>query len=1576
MTILYWANIDVNSFNKPLGTTCLNNFFSINSLIHSFIENKLKKRLSMTVSALRHLLIRMQRPLTRLTSSCQRRFRHPLSHSLLPKNVQLLAKRNFTSLSGQQYSCATKSSRRFQASLKPAQASLNVLSIRNQCLLTSDQRVKTTPFSNQSPVRRFSTDFQQKFETELEACRKAHQENDWDAIEARKKELDACVNEKGLSILMAAIDRGELALAEELVKRGIAIHSRDLQGNTSLHHAVRKQAHTLTQRLFEHIKIDTPNRDGQTALHVAAEYGYNGIVSDLLINGADVNACATVRIGSAVFTKVTPLHLAVMKGHQNIVESFAKRGHQLNWDLEVQEVGNILHLAIHFHHYRILGFCLTTLYEKTQHLVSKTNPEGSTPIMLAASLGDTMALRILQGKGAPLDARNRQGRTALHLAALEGHRNAINLLCRYGCDLTAVDNDNKRPVDLVDENTSARQSLKNYLINLQQQRTQLDQQPDLLSFIPENIVFQGGGAKGIAFVGAVQVLEKEKRLIDLLRVAGTSAGAIQATLLALEYSAKEMLALLDTDFSTFLDHPLSKERVEQALKGASDNKIATALSALKKIFKTLINPTGVVSEALKGLWETTGLCDGESFRKWIEGLIAEKTGIPHCTFGQLKKLIDEGKPFKHLHIFTSNLSTRKPCHMSSEDPAWADVIISDAVRASMSIPGVFKPHELWILQDGQRTQAPHFGKHIDGGVFNNFPLDTFDKRKYLPSNPSQGRELHVKNRRTLGFSFFSPNTPTHFPSETVGDLLKGIVDMYLAVGTMHHEHVYENQFRVIHIDNQDLPLSQFNPSPKQKKLLLEGGLAATRKFYKRHDSFIQGEDSLYLQESLVQQARGAIRLNRPHPHFTGRTGFLESLHKELIAQDKSIIQVIIYGPPGFGKTETALAFANRFMAEFSLIWFIESQTPEKMHQAYRELADHLEVHYNEKTTLAELQSKVHDCLETATHPMPFLLIYDNAEEMPIVPQRGNGRILITSRRRLSPSAQEIPPLTQAEAILLVEKILKQPSNSEMVELVTTLDCFPLALTQMASYILETPGMTVQNCLALLKQRLEAVLKSVRPDSHYPLSFLASCQITEASLKQTNPYAMQWLQVCSYLDPDHIPTSWIETWLEDEIEDPIQRQLKKHDILRSLSEYALIRYDGKRETISLHRLRQHAMRSLHMLKDHYLYNSLLTAANGLIAKLARIHDPEIFKHWKALSAWAPHAVDILNHALRFPRFDLDFVTISTVLGKWFYKQGEFSTALKYLKEALRVLNESAGPLEEMTIILNLLGEISTTTGNYKEAKEYYEQTLKVQKTLYKDGPRLEISLSYRRLAEILYSLKNHQEATEYLQQAEAIQTILYKNSLYSDANTLNHLRSTYQSLNDYRKAKEYAKQVLAMKIIAYGNEPHEQIVDSIFKLGKVLKHLKEYEESKQHIEEALIMLQGICKNEPHPHIAVLLYELGSIWLDLKNYKKAKKYHEEALNVRTIVYENKPQRETAASLFALGGIWENLKDRHKAKDYYHRSLTMYKTVYRNQPHPNTVASLLSLQKICRELGHLEEAEKYAKKAKEMQALLPPA
>ena len=78
-----------------------------------------------------------------------------------------------------------------------------------------------------------------------------------------------------------------------------------------------------------------------------------------------------------------------------------------------------------------------------------------------------------------------------------------------------------------------------------------------------NLVFEGGGVRGIAYGGALEALAKAALLPKIQRAAGTSAGAITACLAALKYSAVEISTIIaHMDLASFED----KEREFRRLK--------------------------------------------------------------------------------------------------------------------------------------------------------------------------------------------------------------------------------------------------------------------------------------------------------------------------------------------------------------------------------------------------------------------------------------------------------------------------------------------------------------------------------------------------------------------------------------------------------------------------------------------------------------------------------------------------------------------------------------------------------------------------------------------------------------------------------------------------------------------------------------------------------------------------------------------------------------------------------------------------------------------------------------------------
>lgn len=213
-----------------------------------------------------------------------------------------------------------------------------------------------------------------------------------------------------------------------------------------------------------------------------------------------------------------------------------------------------------------------------------------------------------------------------------------------------------------------------------------------------NLVFKGGGVRGIAYMGALEVLEQEGILGSIERVAGTSSGAIAATLVSFRKPIDDTIRMFDS---------LDLGKVPQNGPGSH-----------AKAFGFLPLPN---TESYRRIFERYGWYSSEYFYDWLQEVIAGQcSGKKDATFNDFKR-----RGFRDLHIIASNLSRR--CAQVFSYATTPDVAVADAVRMSMSIPLYFEA----LRFDGQKFgQGDYF---VDGGLYNNYPIHVFDQEKYVHS---------------------------------------------------------------------------------------------------------------------------------------------------------------------------------------------------------------------------------------------------------------------------------------------------------------------------------------------------------------------------------------------------------------------------------------------------------------------------------------------------------------------------------------------------------------------------------------------------------------------------------------------------------------------------------------------------------------------------------------------------------------------------------------------------------------------------------------------------------------------------
>ncbi len=303
----------------------------------------------------------------------------------------------------------------------------------------------------------------------------------------------------------------------------------------------------------------------------------------------------------------------------------------------------------------------------------------------------------------------------------------------------------------------------------------------------DNLVFCGGGVKGISYGGALKVLDSYQRLAPTTEVAGTSAGSLTALVVSLGLSGEEICELIAAiDYSRFEDSAST----------------ACHLKSLKDLYG----------------WYT-----GDYALCLLECLVQKFTGSRQTTFAELHSRAlaqrqagecdsDEGRCFKDLYVIGTEVN-----HHTVKVFSWEttpDVAIAEAARISMAIPYFFASRDL----DGLTM--------VDGGVLWNYPISLFDEHAAGSVTLNEGES----NPRTLGFHLGLLEFEKH-PVNDFMQFTKQVIATILDAQTAQLALRPEDVKRSVFIDTGKICATDFDLTPEQVKWLVKQGASATEDYF-------------------------------------------------------------------------------------------------------------------------------------------------------------------------------------------------------------------------------------------------------------------------------------------------------------------------------------------------------------------------------------------------------------------------------------------------------------------------------------------------------------------------------------------------------------------------------------------------------------------------------------------------------------------------------------------------------------------------------------------------------------------------
>lgn len=356
----------------------------------------------------------------------------------------------------------------------------------------------------------------------------------------------------------------------------------------------------------------------------------------------------------------------------------------------------------------------------------------------------------------------------------------------------------------------------------------------------------------------------------------------------------------------------------------------------------------------------------------------------------------------------------------------------------------------------------------------------------------------------------------------------------------------------------------------------------------------------------------AVSLWGPIPQrthdFVGREAALGALHRCLAGRDGTG-RIVVQGLGGIGKTQLAIAYANRFRDEYDLVGWVPSDSREAAlaGMALLEIAE---------TPETSADARAASVVETLRRGRPYarwLLVFDNADEpdeiKDLMPP-GPGDIIVTTRNGRWSAFEdlyELDVLPRAASVELLLRRMRGLSEADAHRLAEASGDLPLVLEHAAE-----SRIPVDEYLAELASAPRRLLSANQPLC-YPVPVSESWDATIEYLRAEVPAALDLLRCCAFFGTGPIPLESLErgrylpqSSLHTILLDPILRSRA----IGALGRTALARVNSARRTIHVHRLVQGVVRDGLSASDaersrHDVHLLLAAADPG---------DPDDFDNW--------------------------------------------------------------------------------------------------------------------------------------------------------------------------------------------------------------------------------------------------------------------------------------------------------------------------------------------------------------------------
>lgn len=321
----------------------------------------------------------------------------------------------------------------------------------------------------------------------------------------------------------------------------------------------------------------------------------------------------------------------------------------------------------------------------------------------------------------------------------------------------------------------------------------------------KNLVLEGGGVRGLAYAGVFSVLEQKGVLQNIEKVGGSSAGSIAGMLVCIGYNAAEIDSLM-------MELPVQK-------------------------FK---DGYGGLVGKYKRLKTDFGIFKGDAFEKWLQQLVAHKTGNTNLTFAQLHELHIKNRFYKDLYCTGTNLSKQQLEIFSFETTP--DMPVALAVRISGGVPLYFEPvalnNQLHKIKKNDTVSFVNY--YVDGGMLCNYPISMFDTCEEGGTNPLLCNKVKFNNQ-TIGIKLERPQQIDSLNKNNIripaydinkfSEYLSAFSNLLMETLSRKYPGLENEKGRTIYVSQGNISSIIKKTKQQDKLLLYENGVTAANNFF-------------------------------------------------------------------------------------------------------------------------------------------------------------------------------------------------------------------------------------------------------------------------------------------------------------------------------------------------------------------------------------------------------------------------------------------------------------------------------------------------------------------------------------------------------------------------------------------------------------------------------------------------------------------------------------------------------------------------------------------------------------------------